>query len=397
MSVVSKEMQKNVAGNSAIRQMFEEGKRRAELYGAENVFDFSIGNPSVAVPKQVKEAIIEVINEEDELSLHGYMSNAGYPDVRKKIANSLNEKYGSDFDETNVVMTVGAGGALSVIFKSILNPEDEVIVLKPYFFEYNNYVKNNGGVIVQVEPEMENFSINFPDLERKINKKTRAVIINSPNNPTGAIYSEDTLKDLNELLKRKEKELGITILVVSDEPYRELVYDGKETPFTPNFIDNCVVAYSWSKTLSVPGERIGYILIPNKLEDKEELANSCAIAVRILGFVNAPSLMQKVVAKCLDVKVDVGVYDKNRKTLYEGLTEIGFECVKPEGAFYMFVKCPTNDEDLFINICKEKNIMLVPGSAFGCPGYVRISYCTAYETIKRSLAKFKEVFDELRG
>ena len=394
MSVVSEEMKKNVVGNSAIRQMFEEGKKRALIYGPENVFDFSIGNPSVAVPKRVKEAILEVIDEENELELHGYMSNAGYPDVRRKIAESLNEKHGSDFGENNVVMTVGAGGALSVLFKAILNPDDEVIVIRPYFFEYNNYVKNNGGKIVQVEPDLENFSINFNDLEKKIAAKTRAVIINSPNNPSGTIYSGETLKKLDETLKKKGKEYGTTILVVSDEPYRELAYDGCEVTFTPSVIDNAVVAYSWSKTLSVPGERIGYILISNKIEDADELFNACAIAVRTLGFVNAPSLMQKVVAKCLDVKVDINVYDKNRKTLYEGLSKIGYECVKPQGAFYMFVKSPV-DENEFVEKCKEKNIMLVPGSAFACPGYVRISYCTAYETIKNSIPVFEEVYKEL--
>ncbi|MCR5083698.1 MAG: pyridoxal phosphate-dependent aminotransferase [Parasporobacterium sp.] len=395
MSVVSEEMKKNVAANSAIRQMFEEGKKRAAIYGSENVFDFSIGNPSVAVPKRVKEAILEVLEEENELELHGYMSNAGYPDVRRKIAESINEKYGSDFGENNVVMTVGAGGALSVIFKAILNPGDEVIVIRPYFFEYNNYVKNNGGIIVQVEPDLKDFSINFEDLERKITAKTRAVIINSPNNPSGTIYSEDTLKKLGNLLEEKGKEFDTTILVVSDEPYRELAYDGIEVPFIPNVIDNSIIAYSWSKTLSIPGERIGYILVSDKIEDAEELFNACAIAVRTLGFVNAPSLIQKVVAKCLDVKVDINVYDKNRKALFEGLTQIGYECVKPQGAFYMFVKAPIEDENEFVEKCKEKNIMLVGGSAFACPGYVRISYCTSYESINNSLAKFEEVYKEL--
>ncbi len=395
MSVVSEEMKKNVAANSAIRQMFEEGKKRAAIYGSENVFDFSIGNPSVAVPKRVKEAILEVLEEENELELHGYMSNAGYPDVRRKIAESINKKYGSNFGENNVVMTVGAGGALSVIFKAILNPGDEVIVIRPYFFEYNNYVKNNGGIIVQVEPDLKDFSINFEDLERKITAKTRAVIINSPNNPSGTIYSEDTLKKLGNLLEEKGKEFDTTILVVSDEPYRELAYDGIEVPFIPNVIDNSIIAYSWSKTLSIPGERIGYILVSDKIEDAEELFNACAIAVRTLGFVNAPSLIQKVVAKCLDVKVDINVYDKNRKALFEGLTKIGYECVKPQGAFYMFVKAPIEDENEFVEKCKEKNIMLVGGSAFACPGYVRISYCTSYESINNSLAKFEEVYKEL--
>lgn len=395
MSVVSEEMKKNVAANSAIRQMFEEGKKRAAIYGSENVFDFSIGNPSVAVPKRVKEAILEVLEEENELELHGYMSNAGYPDVRRKIAESINKKYGSNFGENNVAMTVGAGGALSVVFKAILNPGDEVIVIRPYFFEYNNYVKNNGGKIVQVEPDLKDFSINFEDLEKKITAKTRAVIINSPNNPSGTIYSEDTLKKLGNLLEEKGKEYSTSILVVSDEPYRELAYDGVEVPFIPNIINNAVIAYSWSKTLSIPGERIGYILVSDKIEDADELFNACAIAVRTLGFVNAPSLIQKVVAKCLDVKVDINVYDKNRKTLFEGLTNIGYECVKPQGAFYMFVKAPIEDENKFVEKCKEKNIMLVGGSAFACPGYVRISYCTSYESIKNSLPKFEEVYKEL--
>lgn len=389
--MISDRMKGLVSNNSVIRAMFEEGKIMAKKYGPENVFDFSIGNPNVAAPKEVKQAIVDIINEEDSLVVHGYMSNTGYEEVRAAIANSLNKRFDTSFTENNIIMTVGAAGAINVIFRAILNPGDEVLTFTPYFVDYKNYVTNYDGVLVEIEPDTATFLPNLIDLEKKITNKTKAIIINSPNNPTGVVYSEDTIKKIAEILERKEKEFGTSIYIVSDEPYRELVYDGIEVPYLTKYYHNALIGYSYSKSLSLPGERIGYVVVPNEADDYEDLFTAIGIATRILGFVNAPSLMQKVIARCIDCQTDISFYNRNRETLYNGLKEIGFECIKPEGAFYLFVKTPIADDIEFCNEAKKYNLLIVPGSSFACPGYVRIAYCVAYETIVNSLPKFKEL------
>ena len=392
--MISEKMKPYVKNNSAIRMMFEEGNRLRAKYGADKVFDFSLGNPSVPAPDSVREAIIELVNTTDPTVLHGYMSNAGFEDVRQTIAESLNRRFDTKFSAKNLIMTVGAASGLNVILKTILNPGEEVIVFAPYFLEYGAYVRNYDGVLVEISPDTTTFQPNLAEFEQKITPKTRAVIVNTPHNPTGVVYSEGTIKKLSAILEAKQKEFGTVIYLISDEPYRELAYDGVEVPYLTKYYNNTVVGYSYSKSLSLPGERIGYLVIPDEADGSEELISAATIANRTLGCVNAPSLIQKVVAKCVDVKTDLAAYDKNRQALYNGLKECGFECIKPQGAFYLFVKSPVEDEKAFCEAGKKYNILMVPGSSFACPGYVRLAYCVSYETIVNSLPEFKKLAAE---
>ena len=392
--MISEKMKPYVKNNSAIRMMFEEGNRLRAKYGADKVFDFSLGNPSVPAPDSVREAIIELVNTTDPTVLHGYMSNAGFEDVRQTIAESLNRRFDTKFSAKNLIMTVGAASGLNVILKTILNPGEEVIVFAPYFLEYGAYVRNYDGVLVEISPDTTTFQPNLAEFEQKITPKTRAVIVNTPHNPTGVVYSEETIKKLSAILEAKQKEFGTVIYLISDEPYRELAYDGVEAPYLTKYYNNTVVGYSYSKSLSLPGERIGYLVIPDEADGSEELISAATIANRTLGCVNAPSLIQKVVAKCVDAKTDLVAYDKNRQALYNGLKECGFECIKPQGAFYLFVKSPVEDEKAFCEAGKKYNILMVPGSSFACPGYVRLAYCVSYETIVNSLPEFKKLAAE---
>ena len=392
--MISQKIQKALQGSSAIRAMFVEGNELAARVGRENVYDFSLGNPATPAPAALNEAIKQLVDETDPLVLHGYMDNAGYPDVRQAVAENLNKRFGTAFTSHNIVMTVGAAGGLNIIFKTILDPGDEVIVFAPYFGEYKSYAANFDAEVVEVAPDFETFQPDLMAFEKAINEKTKAVIVNTPNNPTGVIYHEETMKKMAEILEKKEKEIGHEIYLISDEPYRELVYGGVEVPYLTKYYDNTIVGYSYSKSLSLPGERIGYLVIPDEVKDSEDVLSAANVATRILGFVNAPTLQQKVVAKCLNEKTDISYYDRNRETLYNGLTECGFECIKPEGAFYLFMKAPIADEKAFCAAAKKYNILIVPGSSFACPGYVRIAYCVAYETIVNSLPKFKELAKE---
>lgn len=396
-NMISKKMENMVANSSAIRAMFEEGNRLAKLYGAENVFDFSLGNPNVPAPAAVKKVIREILEEEDPIVLHGYTnSNAGYEDVRQAVAESLNERFGTAFATHNITMTVGAAGGLNVIFKALLNPGDEVIAFAPYFGEYRSYTNNYDGVMVEISPNTVDFQPKLDEFEAKITPKTKIVIVNTPNNPTGVVYSEETIRKLASIMEAKQKEFGTEIYLVSDEPYRELAYDGVEVPYLTKYYANTIVGYSYSKSLSLPGERIGYLVIPDEAADSEKLISAANVATRILGFVNAPTLQQKVVKACLNEKTDISYYDRNRETLYQGLKDLGFECIKPEGAFYLFVKSPVEDERAFCQAAKKYNILIVPGSSFACPGYVRLAYCVSYETIVNSLPKFAELAEEYR-
>ncbi len=398
--MISDKMRGYVENSSAIRAMFEEGKRLAAIYGADKVYDFSLGNPSVAAPKEVEHAIKEELEEEGSTFLHGYMSNSGYEDVRQAIAESLNHRFNTNIQMHNIIMTVGAAGGLNVILKALLNPSDEVITFAPYFGEYKAYVENYDGVLVAIDADTKSFQPNLTELEDKITEKTKVVIVNSPNNPTGVVYSEETIMKMAEILNRKQKELGTEIYLLSDEPYRELVYEGVFVPYLTKYYDNTIVGYSYSKSLSLPGERIGYLVIPDEVTDSKMLLSAANVATRILGFVNAPSLFQRVIKKCLNAQVDVEAYNKNRELIYNSLCEFGFECIKPEGAFYLFVKSPVEKEEIFCEAAKKHNILFVGGSAFGCPGFVRIAYCVSYETIEHSLPGYRalaEEFNLLKG
>lgn len=390
--MIAEKMKGMVANSSAIRAMFEEGNRLAEIYGAENVYDFSLGNPNVPAPQAVKQAMIELLDESDPVVLHGYTSsNSGYADVRQTVAESVNERFGTAFTGENIVMTVGAAGGLNVIFKTLLNPGDEVIAFAPYFGEYRSYTNNYDGVLVEISPNTENFQPKLEEFEEKITPKTKIVIVNTPNNPTGVVYSEETIQKMTEIMEAKQKEYGTDIYLISDEPYRELAYDGVEVPYLTKYYNNTIIGYSYSKSLSLPGERIGYLVIPDEVADSDDVKSAANVATRILGFVNAPTLQQKVVAKCINEKTDLTFYNRNRETLYNGLINCGFECIKPQGAFYLFVKSPVENEKAFCEEAKKLHILMVPGSSFACPGYVRLAYCVSYETIVNSLPKFQEL------
>ena len=392
--MISDKMKSLVSNSSIIRAMFEEGKKMMAIYGADNVYDFSLGNPSVEPPKEVKEAIIDVLNSQQQKLVHGYPNNSGFEDVREAIAQSINTKFKTKFNQSNIVMTVGAAGGLNVILKTLLNPGDEVITFAPFFGEYRNYVSNFDGELITVSPNTVDFQPNLFEFETKITRKTKAVIVNTPNNPTGVVYSEETIIKLADILNKKQKELQTSIYLISDEPYRELAYDKVEVPYLTKYYDNTVVGYSYSKSLSLPGDRIGYLVLPDELDDSEDIKAAANVATRILGFVNAPSLMQRAVAQCLDAAVDVEIYNRNRELLYNHLLEYGYECIKPQGAFYLFIKALEEDDKAFAAKAKEHNILIVPGVSFGCPGYCRIAYCVDYAMIERSLPHFKALAEE---
>jgi aspartate aminotransferase len=396
IGMIAKKMQVQVANSSVIRAMFEEGKRLASIHGADNVYDFSLGNPNVEAPQEVKQAILDVLHEYSAMDIHGYMNNSGYEEVREAIAGSINHKFATSFTQNNIIMTVGAAGGLNVILKTLLNPGDEVMTFAPFFGEYRNYVSNYDGELVIVSPNTLDFQPNLVEFADKITPRTKAVIICSPNNPTGVIYSEETLVKMADILRGKQQEFGTDIYVISDEPYRELAYDDAKVPYITHYYDNAIIGYSFSKSLSLPGERIGYLVIPDQAADFENVISAANIATRILGYVNAPSLFQRIIARCLNAQVDLEAYNRNRELLYYGLTSFGYQCAKPQGAFYMFVKSPLADEVEFCRLAKLKNILIVPGSSFGCPGFVRIAYCVAYKTIEKALPGFKALIDELK-
>ncbi len=376
-----------VSNSSLIRAMFEEGKKLTQIYGEDKVYDFSLGNPNVYPPYEIKETIIKLLEQKN---LHAYMNNSGYEDVRNKVATSINKKFNTKFNENNIIMTVGAAGGLNIILKTLLNPQDEVIVFAPYFGEYNNYISNYDGKIIII-PATDTFTPDLSILENSINLNTKAIIINTPNNPTGVVYSESILKDLAEVLNRKQEQLNTSIYLISDEPYREIVYDNTYVPYVTNYYRNTFVVYSFSKSLSLPGERIGYVVTPSEVDEFNLITQSLNVANRILGFVNAPSLFQKIIGECIDLKVDISIYEKNRNLLYDSLIKFGFECIKPQGAFYLFPKSLIADDKEFVLKAKEFNLLIVPGSSFGCPGYVRIAYCVPYQKVENSLESFEKL------
>lgn len=382
--------------SSVIRELFAYGLERKKIVGEDKVYDFSIGNPSIPAPKEVKQAILELLEEPAEV-LHGYSPAAGDPKVRQTLADSMNRRFGTHYTADNFYMTVGAAASLSISIKALTNPGDEFITIAPFFPEYEVWVTTAGAELAVVPADTGNFQIDFDAMERLIGPKTKGIIINSPNNPSGTVYSEETVRRLAELLEQKEKEYGTSIYLLSDEPYREIVYDGVTVPFVPNYYKNTLVCYSYSKSLSLPGERIGYIMVPDEAEDSRRVRAAVAGAGRALGYVCAPVLFQKAVAKCVDVSGDVSAYRRNRDLLYHGLTELGYECVRPQGAFYLFVKALEPDAGAFSEHAKKHDVLVVPSDSFGCEGYVRISYCVSEKTIQDAMPAFARIMEEYRA
>ncbi len=394
--MISKKMQQEIKGSATIRAMFQEGRAMAQEFGAENVYDFSLGNPMTPVPAEFNRAVVEAVQTVSSMELHGYMDNAGYPETRQAVAEDLNRRFGTDFEGKHIVMTVGAAGALNVVCKTLLDPGDEVLALAPYFGEYRSYVANHQGVLREVKPDAKTFQPDLADFEAKITEATKAVIINNPVNPTGVIYPAGTIQAMADILRKKQAAYGKEIYLVSDEPYRELAYDGNEVPFLTHYYDNTFVTYSFSKSLSIPGERIGYIAACPKMAGCSQALSGLSVANRMLGFVNAPSLMQKALVASMGAKTDVAYYDRNRQLIYGSLAKLGFTCAKPQGAFYLWVKSPDADEKKFVEAAKRHHILLVGGATFSCPGYVRLAYCVSYEMIERSLPAFKKLAEEYR-
>lgn len=391
----SEKIVNNLKNSSWIRLMFEEGTRLAEKYGAENVYDYSIGNPYAEPPVEVIESLKKHVTS-GEKGIHRYMSNAGYTEVRAKVAESLEKESKVELSANNIIMTVGAAGGLNVVLKSLLNPLEEVIVFAPYFVEYNCYVDNCGGQTVVVAPNKSTFGPDLDILEKSITSKTKAIIINNPNNPTGVVYSEKILRSIEEILTRKEKEYGSNIYIISDQPYCEIVYDNAKVPSLLSIFKNTIIVNSFSKSLGLAGERIGYIAVSSKIENADILADALAYCNRTLGFVNAPGLFQKVVGDAINAKVDITGYEKRRNFLYDNLTRLGFECVKPQGAFYLFPKALIDDDVEFVKRAMKYNLLLVPGSGFGCPGHFRMSYCVKFDMIERSIPAFEKLVQEFK-
>ncbi len=388
--MISAKIKEKLASGSAIRKMFEEGNRLKKLYGDDKVFDFSIGNPDLEPPKEVSDALRELADNPTP-GMHGYMSNSGYESTRAAIAAQRSAQSGLEIGADAVCMTVGAASAMNDVLHSLLDADDEVIVLAPFFMEYINYIENHNGKVVIVQTD-DKFMPDFDAIRAAITPKTKAIIINSPNNPSGVVYGEDQLTKLNELLKAQDH----IIQVISDEPYIDLVYDGLTVPSVLKYIDNVVICFSWSKSLSLPGERIGYTLVSPKNEDYADLTGAIVLSNRILGSVNAPAIWQKVVEKALNAKVDVANYEHRRNLLYSNIVDAGFEAVKPNGALYIFMKTPEGLTDTeFQDVCAKYNLLLVPGASFKRSGYMRLAFCVSEQTIKNSRQAFKKIAEQI--
>ena len=379
---------------SCIRELFEYGLRQAAVVGKENVFDYSLGNPSIPSPPEVNQAIISTIQEMDSLDIHGYTPAPGAMPARKAIADDLNARFHTSIRGENIFFTCGAAPALISVIRALAVEGAEIMAIAPFFPEYRPFTEQNGASFVVVPADTKSFQISMEAVEARITPHTQAVIINSTNNPSGVVYTRETLSSLGELLTRKSAEYGHPIYIIADEPYRELVYDGVEVPFIPTIYPNTIVCYSYSKSLSLPGERIGYVCVPDQVEDSADVYAAVAGAARAMGHVCAPSLQQLVVARCASVRPDLEAYDRNRNALYDALISYGYECVKPNGAFYMFVKAPGGSSKAFSDKAKEKNLLLVPGDDFGCPEFFRICTCVSYDMIQRSLPVFKELIED---
>lgn len=389
--MINKKMHGLGTQKSIIREIAAFGAQRKAEIGPENVLDFSIGNPNVPAPDAVKKAIAEIIENESPVAYNSYTAGNGAPETRKAIADNLNRRFHKNYSPDDVFITCGAAASLNISLQAMVDSEDdEVLVVVPFFPEYKPFIEARGAKMVVVE-SLDSLQLDLAKIEAAINKNTKGIIINSPNNPAGVVYTEEGIKGLAEVLNKKQKEFGTDIYLISDEPYRELVYDGTKVPFIPDFYDNTIICYSWSKSLSLPGERIGYILVPPTVTDAKDFMAAVGGSARVLGFVCAPSLMQKVVAKCIDVEPDLTVYANNRNRLYEGLTKLGYKMAKPDGAFYAFIEAPNGDVDKFCEEAKKHEMLLVPAAGFGSPTYVRLSYCVETEKIEKALKVFEEL------
>lgn len=382
--------------SSVIRELFAYGLERKKVVGEDKVYDFSIGNPSIPAPPQVKEALLELLEEPAEI-LHGYSPASGDPEVKKQLAESVNRRFGTHYTADNFYMTVGAAASLNISIHALTDPGDEFITFAPFFPEYTVWVENAKAKLLVTPADTRNFQIDFEAFEKLTSRKTKGVIINSPNNPSGVVYSAETIRRLAEVLRRKQKEYGTFIYLLSDEPYREIVYDGTVVPYAPSYYENTIVCYSYSKSLSLPGERIGYIIVPDEAAESKRLMAAVNGAGRALGYVCAPVLFQKTVAKCADITGDIQAYAKNRDLLYNGLTKLGYECVYPQGAFYLFVKSLEPDANAFSEHAKRHDVLVVPSDTFGCTGYVRISYCVSEKTILNAMPAFAKIMEEYKA
>ena len=382
------------SNRSCIRDLFEYGCARAAIVGRENVFDYSLGNPSIPAPKEVDQTIRDILNDTSSLAIHGYTSAIGDLATRQAIADDLNNRYQAGVRPQDLFIGCGAAPELVAVLRAITVPGSEILAVAPYFPEYKPFAEGVGATFKVVPPDVPGFQIKLEAVEEMLTEKTVGIILNSPNNPAGTVYTRQTLQELAALLERKSEEFGHPIYVIADEPYRELVYGGVEVPFIPTIYKNTIVCYSYSKSLSLPGERIGYVYVPDQAEDHDALYAAVAGAARAAGHVCAPSLWQKVITRCAHLRPDLESYDRNRRTLYEGLTAMGYECAKPDGAFYLFIKAPGGDANAFSEKAKKKDLLVVPGDGFGCPGYFRICYCVSLDLIERSLPIFKELIEE---
>ena len=381
------------ANRSVIRDLFEYGRQRAAIVGPENVFDYSLGNPSIPCPDYVNLTIREILADTDSLTIHGYTTAVGDYETRKAIANDLNARYAAGASPEDFFLGCGAAPELVSVFRALAVPGAEILTIAPYFPEYKPFVESAGAVFKVIPPDVPGFQIDLAAVETALTPATQAIIVNSPNNPSGVVYTQETLSALGALLTEKGKEFGHPIYIVADEPYRELTY-GCTAPFIPNIYPNTIVCYSYSKSLALPGERIGYVYVPKQAEDSAELYAAIAGAARASGHVCAPSLWQKVIARCTHLRPDLGSYDRNRRALYESLTGFGYEMARPDGAFYLFIKAPGGDAVAFSEKAKNQDLLVVPGDGFGCPGYFRICYCVSYEMIQRSLPIFRKLIEE---
>ncbi len=380
--------------SSCIRELFEYGLQQAAVVGKENVYDFSLGNPSIPAPVAVNAAAVDIIQHEDSLLVHGYSSAPGFADARDAVAKELAERTGTEIHGSDLYFTCGAAPALIAVCSALhIDANTEILGIAPFFPEYRPFIESTGSKFVYVPADTEQFQIDLQTLERMINPNTQAVIINSPNNPSGVVFSKETLQKVADILTRKSQEFGKPIYLISDEPYRELVYDGVEVPWVPSIYQDTIVCYSYSKSLSLPGERIGYIYVPKNMTDAKAVFATIAGASRVLGHVCPPTLIQRVVARCAYEKPDLEAYDTNRKLLYQGLKKIGYECANPDGAFYLFAKAPGGDAKAFSEKCKQKNLLVVPSDDFGVKGYFRLCYCVSKEMIEKALPIFAEVFE----
>ena len=395
--MVSEKMYELGTKKSTIRTIFEFGQRRIKEVGKENIFDFSLGNPNVPAPDFIKQAILEILDQVPSVDVHGYTVASGNPNARDELAESINNRFGLHVSGKNLFITAGAAAAITITFKALSEVEDEFIAFAPFFPEYKCFVESTGAKLLVVPARTVDFQIDFDAFERLVTSRTKAVIVNSPNNPSGVVYSLATIQRLADILCEKEKEYGHPIFLISDEPYREIAYEGVDVPYLTKYYHNTIVCYSYSKSFSLPGERIGYILVPDEISDFEKVYGAIAGAARVLTHVNAPSLFQRVIARCADMQPDLSVYEKNGKMLYQGLMDAGFSCVRPQGAFYLFPKALEDDDYAFCERAKKYDLLLVPGTDFGCPGYFRAAYCVDTGMIERSLPVFKKLVKDYQS